>query len=80
MRVALADTFPEFFRLARLLHRALVNRGCKRVDEIRRRLRENFFQRLLLPSRLRRWLRGWLWAIQQVGDVDRRVIGFVVHG
>jgi hypothetical protein len=80
MRVALADTFPEFFRLARLLHRAVVDRGCKRVDEIRRRLRENVFQRLLLLTRLRRSLRGWRWALQQVGDVDRRVLRFVVHG
>ena len=74
----LQDTFPEFFRFVRLFHGALADRCCKRLDEFGRR-REDFFQRRVLSGRLRGFLQGWLWALQQVGDLDRRVIRFVDH-
>ena len=50
------------------------------MDEIGRR-HEDIFQHLLLLIRLNGLLRGWSWALQQVGNIGGRVIDvvFVVH-
>lgn len=79
MRAAPADTLPECFGFARLFHRALAHRGYKCVNDIRRRLRENFFHCSVLFSRLRGLLRGCLRALEKVVDIERRVVCSVVH-